>query len=59
MYNVRAKFYLGQNEDYGPETASQKALRDCSEEVRGKSVLDRILVKRHTCSQAHILAEAQ
>ena len=40
------------------ETAFQVALRNCSEDVGGRSVLYMILVKGDTCSQAHILAEA-
>ena len=38
MHNVRAgtEVFLGQNEDCGPETAAQRALRDCSKEAAGK-----------------------
>ena len=36
---------------------SQIALRNCSEQVGGRSVLHMILVKEGTCNQAHFLAE--
>ena len=38
MHNMRAgtEVFLGQNENRGPETAAQRALRDSSKEAAGK-----------------------
>ena len=36
-WELRVKFYLGQNEDSASEAASQIALRDCSKAAAGES----------------------
>ena len=37
-WELWVKFYLGQNADYNPERAPQRALRNCSKEAGGRSV---------------------
>lgn len=61
MYHLRVVFYWGQNNigDYSLEDRISDNSEELFQRKAGRrSVLDMILVKWGTCSQAHILADA-
>ena len=57
-YELRVKFYLGQNQDYSPGERISDSSEKLLQRVGERSVLCMILVKGGRCSQAHLLAEA-
>ena len=54
MYNLRVKFYLGQNEDCSLGSSIKIALRDCSKEAVGEKSIHKVLVKGEFNAMKHL-----